>query len=59
MDNHIHGIPVAWSVTSNEKEETIELMLTALKAKMEAENPFWKPSCFVVDDASATINVIR
>ena len=59
MDGHIHGVPVAWSVTSNEKEPTIELVLIAFKARMEAADPTWRPSCFVVDDASATINVIR
>ena len=59
MDNHVNGVPVAWYVASNEQESTIDQVLAAFKATVEAEDPTWRPSCFVVDDAAATINVIR
>ena len=59
VDDHGNGVPVAWSLQSNEQEMTIESNMTAWKAKMDALDPLFLPSCFIVDDAGAMINVIR
>ena len=39
MDNHVNGVPVAWYVASNEQESTIDQVLAAFKATVEAEDP--------------------
>jgi len=59
MDDHLNGVPVAWSIQSNETEATILSVLSAWKTAMEAVDPDFNPPVFVIDDASATINVIK
>ena len=59
FDEWQNGIPVAWFITSNSKEEDLTLVLTTLKDKMVAAMPTWKPSSIIVDNAQTEINALQ
>lgn len=51
FDEWHNGIPIAWVITSRQKEDDIFDWLWALKLFVNNEDLAWKPSCFIVDDA--------
>ncbi len=51
FDEWHNGIPIAWVITSRQKECDIYDWLWALKLFANNEDKHWKPSCFIVDDA--------
>lgn len=52
VSNEWHnGIPIAWILTSRQKEDDIYDWLLALKIRLTNDDPTWKPSCVIVDDA--------
>jgi len=51
FDEWHNGIPIAWVITSRQKEDDIYDWLWALKLSINNEDLDWKPSCFIVDDA--------
>jgi hypothetical protein len=51
FDEWHNGIPIAWVITSRQKEDNIYDWLWALKLFVNNEDLDWKPSCFIVDDA--------
>jgi hypothetical protein len=52
FDFHHTGVPYAWVITSWQTCENLVEQLNALWAKLFLHMPNWKPSCFIVDDAS-------
>lgn len=59
FDEWRNGIPVAWFITSSSKEEDLTPVLAALKDKIVAAMPDWKPSSIIVDNAQAEINALQ
>lgn len=59
FDEWQNGIPVAWFITSNSKEEDLTLVLTTLKDKMVATMPTWKPFSIIVDNAQVEITALQ
>ncbi|XP_048035534.1 uncharacterized protein LOC125261036 isoform X2 [Megalobrama amblycephala] len=53
-DDHGHGVPVAFIVTSNEKEATLEIALQQLRRVCPTA-----PRCFMVDKDMCEINASR
>lgn len=58
FDEWRNGIPVAWFITSSSKED-LTPVLAALKDKIVAAMPDWKPSSIIVDNAQAEINALQ
>ncbi|XP_060720781.1 uncharacterized protein LOC132842132 [Tachysurus vachellii] len=52
-DSHGHGIPVAYIILGNEKQDTLQLALEKLKPSFSV-----LPRCFMVDKDQAEINAI-
>lgn len=59
VDNFHNGLPIAWILTSQEREEDLILWMQALKERAISMVPTWKPSSFIVDDQEAQTNAIR
>ena len=59
FDDFRNGVPIAWIITSRQKEEDLIQWLTALRAKAMKVQPEWRPSCFIVDDAIHERNAIK
>ena len=59
FDEWRNGILVAWFITSSSKEEDLTPVLAALKDKIVAAMPDWKPSSIIVDNAQAEINALQ
>jgi len=58
MDESRAGVAVAFIVHSQETEALFADALRAFSARMEERHPTWQPSCFIVDECTAVINVI-
>jgi hypothetical protein len=51
FDAHHSKIPLTWVITNRQIADDLVEWLKALKAKILAIMPDWKPSCFIIDDA--------
>ncbi len=59
FDHHHQGFPITWVITSQQIKLDIIQWLLALKECTLKEDPTWKPSCFIVDDALQEHHVIK
>jgi hypothetical protein len=59
FDKWQNGCPGAYVVTSRSKQLDLGPWMLALKTKMTATLPEWRPNAFIVDDAQAEINALR
>ncbi len=58
FDAHHTKVLVAWIITSHQTCDDLVEWLTPLKTKLLNENPKWKPSCFIVDDAPQELQAL-
>ena len=59
FDDFRNDVPIAWVITSRQKEDDLIQWLTALRAKTITIQPEWHPNCFIVDGAIHKRNVIK
>jgi hypothetical protein len=59
FDAHRIGVLVAWIITSRQTCDDLVEWLTPLKTKFLRNNPKWKPSCFIVDDAPQELRALQ
>ena len=59
FDDFRNGVPIAWVITSRQKEDDLIQWLTALHAKAITVQPEWRSICFIVDDAIHERNAIK
>ena len=59
FDDFYNDVPIAWVITSRQKQDDLMQWLTALRAKAIIVQPEWRPSCFIVDDAIHERNAIK
>ncbi|GLJ24203.1 hypothetical protein SUGI_0461520 [Cryptomeria japonica] len=59
FDEKQSGVPVAWSVTSRNKIEDIQVWLMELRRRGKEKRPDWRINAFITDDASAKIRAIE
>ncbi len=53
------GVLLTWIITSRQTFEDLIKWLKPLKNKMLSHMPYWKPSCFFVDDAHQELKALR
>jgi hypothetical protein len=59
FDDHCTGVPLAWIIISKQKIEDLIEWLKPLKDKMLSHMAYWKPSCFLVDDAPQELMALQ
>ncbi|GLJ36926.1 hypothetical protein SUGI_0746530 [Cryptomeria japonica] len=59
FDEQQSGVPIAWTVTSRNKIEDIEVWLVELQRRAKEKRPDWSINAFIIDDASAEIQAIQ
>jgi hypothetical protein len=59
FDDHHTSVPLAWIITSMQTVHDLIEWLKPLKDKMLSHMPYWKPSCFLVDDAPQELKALR
>eukprot|EP01018_Ginkgo_biloba_P031019 Gb_19917 [translate_table: standard] len=58
FDTHQNGVPVAWIISSSSLANDIRNWMEKLRCRIHEVDPTWRPSAFMVDDATADINDI-
>ncbi len=58
FDAHRIRMLVAWIITSRQTCDDLVDWFISLKTKLVRKNPKWKPSCFIVDDASKELRAL-
>eukprot|EP01018_Ginkgo_biloba_P027366 Gb_05759 [translate_table: standard] len=58
FDTHQNGLPVAWIISSSSSTSDIQSWMEKLRSRIYEMDPMWRLSAFMVDDATAEINVI-
>jgi hypothetical protein len=59
FDEWRNGIPVAFFVISQCREQDLKYVLQELKSRAVKEQHDWTPTSIIVDNAQAEINVLR
>jgi hypothetical protein len=52
FDFHYTRVPIVWVIMSWQTCGNLVVWLSALQEKLLSRMPHWKPSCFIMDDAS-------
>eukprot|EP01018_Ginkgo_biloba_P023862 Gb_15783 [translate_table: standard] len=58
FDTHHNGVPVAWIISSSSLANDIQNWMEKLRCRIHKVDPTWRPSDFMLDDATAEINTI-
>ncbi len=58
FDDHHTCVPLTWIITSRQTVQDLIEWLKPLKDKMLSHMPYWKPSCFFIDDAPQELNAL-
>jgi hypothetical protein len=58
FDDHRMDVLLAWIIISRQTIEDLIEWLKPLKDKMLSHMPHWKPSCFLVDDATQELKAL-
>ena len=56
---HLHGIPIAFILTSCSAKKDLTMWMKSLHASLTAEMSAWRPNAFIVDCAPSKINSLR
>ncbi len=59
FDFHHTKVPVVSVIMNRQTCEDLVEWSSALQAKLLLHMPHWKPSCFIVDDASHELQALR
>jgi hypothetical protein len=58
FDFHHTKVLVVWVIMNWQTCENLVEWLSALQTKLLSHMPHWKPSCFIVDDASQELQAL-